>query len=228
MMSHSQNDPRSGGLPAAPTTDSAIGSRHQPSKVRTSAVIVISLIALSLGLGAAELTRRKREAELYLIGRDTIGVQIENILSSPDILRMAARQTDLSPGNYELAACLIGPGLCTATDPNRQVPFGLRQGLDADSAVVIGTEQFPALYSKKGEFNCDPHNSGDCPGWTVKAWFWAECENKMPSCNLAKFVHVRHQVLPLGPLEHLPAEPKSRDLVSDPYAFETTVKVGRL
>jgi hypothetical protein len=229
MTNGIQDSSRSGG----PTDDRTVQKREKERngtllKTRTIAVVILSLFALTLGLGVAELSRRKREAELYLIGRDTISAQVEGILKSPDILRMAARQADLSPGNLELAACLVGPGMCTATDPSHQVPFGLRQGLDPDSAVVIGTEKFPAIYGKKGELNCDPRGSSDCPGWTVRAWFWAECENNEPTCRLAKAVHVRHQVLPLGPLEHLSAEPQTMDLESDPYAFATSVHVGKL
>lgn len=205
--------------------DQANTVRH---KSRTTAIFVVSLAALTIGLGVAELSRRKREAELYLLGRDIISAQMDNILSSPDILRMAARQTDLSSGNLELAACLIGPGMCNATDPNHQVPFGLRQGIDEASPVVISTDKYTAYFGKKGEINCDPRNVEDCPGWTVKAWFWAECEDNKPSCNLAKTIHVRHQVLPVGGLGHLPAEPKTMDLASDPFAFDISVKVGRL
>jgi hypothetical protein len=209
-------------------TDNIDQSNTVGNKSRTTAVLVVSLSALTIGLGVAELSRRKRESELYLLGRDIISAQMDNILGSPDILQMAARQTDLSSGNFELAACLIGPGLCTATDPNHQVPFGLRQGMDEASPVVISTEGHSAYFGKKGEINCDTRNVEECPGWTVQAWFWAECEDNKPTCNLAKTIHVRHQVLPLAALDHLPAEPKTMDLASDPYAFDITVKVRRL
>jgi hypothetical protein len=209
-------------------TDCVDQSNIVRHKSRITAVFVVSLAALTIGLGVAELSRRKREAELYLLGRDIISAQMDNILSSPDILMMAARQSDLSSGNLELAACLIGPGMCSATDPDHQVSFGLRQGMDEASLVVISIEKYPAYFGKKGEINCDPSSVEDCPGWTVKAWFWAECEENKPTCNLAKTIHVRHQVLPVGALGHLPAEPKTMDLASDPFAFDISVKVGRL
>lgn len=227
-MDPSQNSHVPKDIPAQSVTERIDQSNIVRHKSRTTAVFVVSLAALTIGLGVAELSRRKREAELYLLGRDIISAQMDNILSSPDILKMAARQTDLSSGNLELAACLIGPGMCNATDPDHQIPFGLRQGMDEASPVVISTEKYPAYFGKKGEINCDPRHVEDCPGWTVKAWFWAECEENKPTCNLAKTIHVRHQVLPVGTLGHLPAEPKTIDLASDPFAFDISVKVGRL
>lgn len=184
-------------------------------------------VAFCLVLAAAEISRRAREAQIFIAARNSIREQIAAVLASPDVLRMAAKQLDISPGNLELAACLIGPGSCTATDPENQVAFGLRTALVGDAPLAVGTDLNPSKYSKKGKMGCNKDEDPDCPGWTVKAWFWAECNAGQTSCGLARRIHVRYQVLPVGELGYLTADPPSEILERDPYAFVRTVDVER-
>jgi hypothetical protein len=188
----------------------------------------ISLLVLGLSLGVADITRRKRLAERQILARRIIAAQMDRFLSSPDVLRLAARQQDISQGNVELSACLLGGTLCTATDPENQRAFGLRSNMDVHSELLVGTESNPAKYSKDGAVDCGSTDDPDCPGWMVKAWFWAECEGRVKSCPIAKQIHVRYQVAPGPSLAHLPASPLTEMLQSDPYAYAKAVPVNRL
>jgi hypothetical protein len=190
--------------------------------------LALPILGIGLALGAAELVRRKRSVERQLLARRIIAEQTGQFLSSPDILRLAASQPEISQGNVQLAACLLGAGLCTATDPNDQIAFGLRSRMDRDAHLLVGTDGNPAFYSMSGAPNCAESDDPACPGWAVKAWFWAECDGGATSCSGASEIHVRYQVYPAPRLAHLPASPTTEVLQSDPYAYATTVTVPRL
>lgn len=194
---------------------------------RSVGVLILALSVI-VSIGVAELARRKRVAEKHILARRIISAQIEKFIYSPDVLRMAARQINISPGNVELSQCLLGGSLCTATDPMNQVAFGLRSQMEGPSELLIGTGSNPAHYSPEGAPGCDETEDPDCPGWTVKAWFWAECADKAHSCPIADKIHVRYQVAPGSQLSHLAASPETSELQSDPYAFAETISVGRL
>jgi hypothetical protein len=190
--------------------------------------VFILVLSLLVSIGVAELARRKRVAERHILARRIISAQIEKFIYSPDVLRLAARQHDISPGNVELSACLLGGSICTATDPMNQVAFGLRSQMESQSDLLIGTVSNPANYSSEGAPGCDDAEDPSCPGWTVKAWFWAECTDKAVSCPIAGKIHVRYQVAPGPQLSHLAASPGTSDLQSDPYAYAETISVNRL
>jgi hypothetical protein len=219
-------------MPTTLESNGAAGLSEAPASGKPRRIkalkLALPLLGIALALGAAELVRRKRLVERQLLARRIIVEQTGQFLSSPDILRLAASQPEISRGNVQLAACLLGVGLCTATDPNDQVAFGLRSRMDPDAHLLVGTDGNPAFYSMNGAPNCDAGGDPACPGWAVKAWFWAECDGSATSCQGAREIHVRYQVYPAPRLSHLPASPTTEVLQSDPYAYATTVTVPRL
>ena len=219
-MQHPSEDPADVGSFEASST--------QKKRLSQGMKITLSLLVVGLSLGLADITRRKRLADRQVLARRIISAQMDRFLSSPDVLRLAARQQDISQGNVELAACLFGGNLCTSTDPKSQRAFGLRSNMDIHSELLVGTESNPAKYSKDGAADCGSTDDPDCPGWIVKAWFWAECEGGAKSCPVAKQIHVRYQVAPGPSLAHLPAAPLTEVLQSDPYAYAKAVSVTHL
>lgn len=207
---------------------SLVGNTQRTRNYPRSVGFFILFLSVLVSIGVAELARRKRVTEKHILARRIISAQIEKFIYSSDVLRMAARQSNISPGNVELSACLLGGSLCTATDPMNQVAFGLRSKMEGPSELLIGTGSNPAYYSPEGAPGCDEAEDPNCPGWTVRAWFWAECADKAQSCPIADKIHVRYQVAPGSQLSHLAASPETYELQSDPYAFAETIPVTRL
>jgi hypothetical protein len=190
--------------------------------------VAIGLTAVALGgaLMAAQMSRKKRRLQEYIAGRNVIAEQLETLVYAQGVLRMAARQSDLAPGNRALAACLGEGGVCTATDPTRQVAIAIRMALDPAAPLLVGTTEHPAIYGGTGKVGCDPAADDACPGWSAQAWFWAECPDGAPQCAKATRLHVRHLVAPSGELAGLPAVPNAEELKQNPSAFARPVEIA--
>ena len=185
-------------------------------------------LAMALALGVAELSRQKRRHDYQVLVRNTIEQQIAELVGSGDILRLAARQFELSPGNAALAVCLYGLGQCSATDPERQLPFALRNGMEKTAPLLIGTDDRPSHFLLTGELVADSAPVSSADGWTTRAWFWAECDGGAPNCRTARRLHVRYQVLPLTDQGGVGATPSSDSLARSPLAQSRAVEVSRL
>jgi hypothetical protein len=190
--------------------------------------VAIGLTAFALGgaLMAAQMSRKKRRLQEYIAGRNVIAEQLDTLVYAQGVLKMAARQSELAPGNRELAACLGEGGICAATDPTRQVAIAIRMALDPAAPLLVGTTEHPAIYGGTGKVGCDPTVDDACPGWSAQAWFWAECPDGAPQCAKAVRLHVRHLVAPTGELEGLPEVPSADELEQNPSAFARPVELA--
>lgn len=206
------------------TSEAPVVSAGNP--VAKWVAVVVTAVAIGGALLTADLTRKKRRLQEYIAGRNVIAEQLDTLVFAPGVLKMAARQVDLSPGNRELAACLGDGGTCSSTDPARQVPIAIRMALDPTAPLLVGTDELPAVYGGTGKVGCDPQKDDACPGWTAQAWFWAECPGGAAHCAKAARLHLRHLVAPRGDLTGLPAIPDANELTHDPVAFARVVEVS--
>jgi hypothetical protein len=152
--------------------------------------IISTLIILSLGIF---FMGNRNDLIRYTAVQEVISTRLTSLIKIPDILKMAARGSHLSPGNQELANCLLDDSLCTVTNAANQMGFVLSKSLLIDSKILAGTTENPARYSKEGEIGCISDN---CEGWNVIISFWATCPNSVTKCKKAASVNVRFQINP--------------------------------
>jgi hypothetical protein len=212
--------------PVASATAAASATSTTVNPVTRWVAIALTTIALGGAVMAAQMGRKKRRLQEYIAGRNVIAEQLDTLVYALGVLKMAARQSDLAPGNRELAACLGEGGICTATDPIRQVPIAIRMALDPAAPLLVGTTEHPATYGGTGKVGCDPTADEACPGWRAQAWFWAECPDGAPQCAKAVRLHIRHLVAPTGELEDLPEVPNADELEQNPSAFARPVELA--
>lgn len=212
--------------PAASTTAAPSATSAAAKPVTRWVTIGLTAVALGGALMAAQISRKKRRLQEYIAGRNVIAEQLDTLVYARGVLEMAARQSDLTPGNRELAACLGEGGICAATDQTRQVPIAIRMALDPAAPLLVGTAEHPAIYGGTGKVGCDPSSDEACPGWSAQAWFWAECPDGAPRCAQAVRLHIRHLVAPKGELEGLPGIPNADELEQNPSAFARLVELS--
>ncbi len=181
----------------------------------------IVLLATALAVGAGYFVARQRREQEAMIVRDVIGEHLRAILPNRSVLKMAAVMPQAPDGNAELARCLLG-GRCRATSSGKPTPFALRQGLDAAAPMLAGTDEDPANYGRDGTIGCRVGQDPGCPGWQVRAWFWAECPDDAAECDHPRGIHVIHQVRGAGDLAGLPPSP-SDEVIRDPGRSGTIV-----
>lgn len=185
---------------------------------------VVAFVSVRAGKG---FVSNKRALQLQMTARDAISEQLRGIVANLAVLRMAAREPDLSPGNASLAACLAPEGTCTVTSPELQEMFILKDSVQETGKIIAGTMDSPGSYSITGKIACTPDEDANCPGWLTHIWFWAECGNKATSCDLAEVIWVRYQTVPSETFINLPALPADDVFMQTPASFAYSVRVPR-
>lgn len=186
--------------------------------------ILITMVILVLSGFGAEWARRRRQRVNALSARNYLYERTKSLLNQKIILKMAAAQQDLGPGNTALNDCLASPpSPCTVWNPESQLPFGLRSGLDLGSPMIVGTKDHPAVYNAAGGQDCT-HNDPACPAWSIEAWFWAECPNNLrptkdSPCTSEPHIFVRHRVIGLNNLRSESNQPEA-------YYFHSSMVAG--
>lgn len=181
------------------------------------------LVIMTLTGFGAEWARRRRQKMDALSARNFLYERTKGLLEQKMILKMAAMQLDLGPGNAALNHCLATPPVdCTAWGPDSQVAFGLRSGADPSSPMIVGTNTQPAIYSSIGSQTCNDQGP-ECAAWSIEAWFWAECP-RMPLatkdelCQSEPKIFIRHRVRGLNDYRYEASQPDAEYFESTPVA----------
>jgi hypothetical protein len=209
--------------PAAAQPAAPLSPARQVGR-RALGLFLLSAVILA-GVGLWQFTLRQRHLQEYVTAREMLAEHVQSVVYAQEVLKMAARLEAMPEGNRLLAACVLGGGTCTTTDPEAPVSFLLRTGIAIDAPVLIGTDETPARISGLGKINCDAALDEACPGWDVRAWFWAECPDGAKACPLAKAVHVRYQIRGAGELASMPRVPADELLQADAERFARTVAI---
>lgn len=187
------------------------------------ALVLLAVAALAtMGLSWIRHQRGLRER---LTARDAIHAQVRGILLNQGVIKMAARfGTGL--GNPDLAACVLERHAdappCTVTSPAAQKSFTLPESKEPSSPIIVGDVDRPAPYSSTGAVGCEEDKS-DCPGWTVTAWFWADCPGAAETCDRADAIHVRYIVRGTGPMAAENSYPDETAFFERHEAFAETI-----
>jgi hypothetical protein len=191
---------------------------------RALGLFLLSGVILA-AVGLWRFTLRQRHLQEYVTAREMLAEHVQSVLYVPEVLKMASRLENAPRGNLELHSCILGGGVCTVTDASKPVSFLFRLGIAPGTPVLVGTDETPARISGLGKLDCDPSADEACPGWDVRAWFWADCPGGAASCPLAEAVHVRYQIRGTGELESMPRVPADELLAADTERFARKVTI---
>lgn len=204
---------------------------------------IVSMVALFVSRYFLNTNKSIKEikASNYM---KSIADTILRAVQRPDVIAFSAS----IGANIELENCVYtnpkdkastsNPELCTATNPEQQVPIHIylppkdKSSYSTDKLRVAGTERDPVYYSFTGEMGCDPKDP-KCI-FAAKAYFWATCPAStsevrnvdrnssgqlfQKSCFRAQTINIRFQVTHIFAKHGVPEthRPLNRELQAVP------------